>query len=558
MSIRKLPPKRLFSTLNESIIAKNPHKNLDNGTFRRFPRIIPEYDESIHPFYLPNSIERALLCASESTPQLLEGRKIVPSIIKRPRDQKSALVNARWLFDSVVEANEWLNAYRTGKSLNQKNITVLRFHDADKVLRRSHLNQSQVPQIKQFASLFMKKDADALNCVMITNMVESMMFCHETKLFSEEVFLYILQHYCNSRHGIIGVVQSIVNFLQKDIDDMSVAEVLLLQVLTTIKEKNIPADPQVTSALLSLTDAISERFHRQNCIFDFSPAVVQAILEFYLASGLLNESKILFTDLINKRLCPEPVLVERYLALVDQKVDLFDSHDSYLKRFAYISDFKPVFETAMTPRMVEFLITYCRHFDELISLLDMIDQSKLRKQIWDQTLPDFIRRVNLLDTRPVVNSCNLSVLLQRAKGFYGLMLSNKVNRAFIVQYAANQNFSVVTNLINGQEQQLNPNFYASLLNAQTQKVDEQSSPLPGFRPEDKRYFIESVLIPHYNRLSVTAKFIFLEQAETEDLFEALLRSESNSQTNDGKSMISEILARAKDRGMTSLLTRYAA
>ncbi|SCU85677.1 LADA_0D08944g1_1 [Lachancea dasiensis] len=545
MNAWNVPSKNRFHTaFGEAVASRKLLRSLSNGRLAASGQS-PLCENHIHPFYQLNNAERGILCATENGPQLLGGKKIVPVLRSSDLGRKEVLTNARLVFKSVVGINKLLGSYH--KFGEEKPLAIIADRDIDQLLRSSRLGTTQVLKLQEFSALLQEQKSPA-NHLQIASIVDSLNSdTHEAQVFSEEVFLYILQHFCNSKHGMISVALSIVDFLQKDIDELREAEVLLLQWLVTIRQKNVPRDQDIIEAFSNLTVAISDRFHISNCILHFSPPVTQAVLEFYLDAGLLSESKLLFTDLISKRFCVKSKLVEKYLALIEDKVTIADLNDRLLKKFAYISDFRPVFETTLTPGITEILISYCRHFDEVISLLELVERSKATRQIWDHVLPQLVRRISLLDVNPVVNSCNLTVILNRAKNFYGSALSSKVQRAFIVQYAANGNFTMVTKLIRGYEQHLNPNFYASLLSASTDS--NICSSVPGFRPQEKRGFLVSMVLPHYDELSLAAKRIVLENADSEELLKPLILSELAIQARGGKALVSEAVSWAERRGL---------
>ncbi|SCU79550.1 LAFA_0B03884g1_1 [Lachancea sp. 'fantastica'] len=556
MGFRNVAAPRFYSTLKDTMAAKSAKKAVNEETWKELHRAVPKYHESIQPFYHPNVAERAILCATENCPRLLDGHKIVPAIIKRPRDITNTLVNARWMFKSVSDAQKWITDYRGVESARQnKRFALIEDRDVEQILRPSRLDPSQFSELQKFADFYRKQGPAALDTVLISGLIESLTSLPVIKVFSEEVFLYILQHYCRTKHGVVGLTHSIIEFLHKDIDDFKVAELLVLQLLVTLRQKQVPVDADVFSAVTNLLIAISERFHKSNCVLDFSPATIQAVLDLHLEFGNLNEAKMLLAHLVNRHICPQSAVLERYLLLVDETVGPAGSPEDFLKKFAYISDFKLILEKAITPTIASLLIPYCRHFDEILSLLDIISRSRLKKQIWDQTLPQLVRRVSLLENDTVTNSCNLSVLLQRAQQVYGSSLSNKVLQAFIVQYATNGNFAMVTNLMSRLDGQVSANFSAGILTASDSL--ETSSSFPGFRVDDKRAFIKSSVLPRYSSLSVAGRLSVVKNAETEDILEQLLRMESSVEGNEKKSLLHEVIAKAKSSGLESLTLKYA-
>ncbi|CEP60215.1 Aep1p LALA0_S01e05644g [Lachancea lanzarotensis] len=556
MSRRHVMAPRLYSTVTDTIAAKSTQKTLNEGFRKELQRVVPGYHDSIHPFYRPNVAERAILCATESCPHLLDGHKIVPAVIKRPRDSTTTLVNARWIFKSSHAVQNWLKEFNEFEVTRQaESFVLIQERDIEQIIRPSRLNPSQFSELQKFAELYKTQDTSTLDTVLVSGLIESLTSLPVIKVFSEEVFLYILQHYCSSKHGVIGLTHSMIEFLHKDIDDIKVAELLVLQLLITLKKKQVPVDSDVMSAVTDLVNAISERFHKDNCVLSFSPVTVQAVLDLHLQFGDLNGAKMLLAHLVNQRICPQCVVLEKYLLLVDEKIGPVDSPEAFLKKFAYISDFKAILETAITPTSASLLIPYCRHFDEMVSLLDIMDRSRLKKQIWDQTLPQMVRRVSLFESDAVMNSCNLTVLLQRAQRVYGSSLSNKVLQAFIVQYATNGNFAMVANLTNRLDGQVSANFSAGILDASDSK--QTSSLLPGFRPDDKRAFIKSFVLPRYSSLSVAGRLCVVGNAETEDILEQLLRMESNLNGNEKKLLLQDVITKARSLGLEALTLKYS-
>lgn len=380
MSSWGLSPRRLYTSVSglgvKTVIPKNPHKNLEDGSFRKFKRVVPSFEETIHPFYSPNILERAGLCMSETAPELMDGKPVVPAIIKHPRTSQATLVNSKLHFDSVEESSKWLQYLRRG-TMSNSHLRIINEHDIEGLIRPSRLDRSETPKLQQFASLFENKDDTAINSVMVSSIIESLVAGKDKIIFSEEVFLYILQHYCKTVNGFTSVVHSISEFLRKDIDDFKVAEILLLQVMVKFKRNASLQSSAASSAISSLIDAISSRFHKAFCATDFTPPVIQTVLEFYISAGHLKESKVLLTDLVNKGYCPSVAVIESYLELVESTVGTCTSNDLFLKKFVYISNFRPIVQAVLSPKIVEMLIPYCRHFDEILSLLSLIEDSKL-------------------------------------------------------------------------------------------------------------------------------------------------------------------------------------
>lgn len=558
MGSRIFSPRRLYSALSElkteTVIPKNPNKRTRDGSFRKFKRVAPAIGDSMHPFYSPNIMERAILCASEIKPELLDGQPIVPAVIKQLKTLEPALVNTRWQPQSTQGLNDWLEPFRKMRRKSSP-LKLIENHEIDNVIRPSRIDSGRIPELRKFALMFEKEDAGILSASTIGSLIDRLAADQEKAVFSEEVFLYILQHYCKSSQGIASVVDSITEFLHKDIDDLKTAETLLAHVLMALRRNSIPLTPRATSAILKLIDSVSTRFHRPFCVVDFSPAVVQMTTEFYVDSGFLKESKVLFTDMVNKERCPSAQLVEKYLGLIESVCGISTSGNDFLKKFVYISNFRPIFQTTMTPRITEFLVSYCRHFDEILSLLVLVDHSKVKKQIWDLVLPQMIRRVSLLTKDSAKNCCHLTVLYQKASRFYGMPLSTKVNKAFIIQYAVNGNFAMVARLLSIIDSNAFPSFYASVLAAYDQSsAFSMEVPSSGAALKNKHQFMTSMIIPHYTEISFVGRQLALKHADTEELLEQVLKAEIAIKGRGGKSLLPQVSLKAQDCKSNYIIT----
>ncbi|CUS22284.1 LAQU0S05e01904g1_1 [Lachancea quebecensis] len=558
MGSRMFSSRRLYSALSElkidAAIPKNPNKRTHDGSFRKFKRVVPAVEDSMHPFYSPNVMERAILCASETKPELLDGQPVVPAVIKHLKSLESTLVSASWQPESKQCLNYWLKPFREMRKKSSP-LKLIDSHEIDIVLRSSKIDPGRIPELQKFALMFENEDMGILSATTIGSLIDRLISDQGKAVFSEEVFLYILQHYCKSGQSIASVAHSISEFLHKDIDDLKTAETLLAHVLMTLRRNSIQVAPTVSSAVFKLIDAISTRFHRPFCVLDFSPAVVQMTTEFYVDSGLLKESKVLFTDMINKERCPKAELVEKYLGLIENVCGISTSNNDFLKKYVYISNFRPIFQTVMTPQIAEFLISYCRHFDEVLSLLELVDRSKVTKQIWDLVLPQMIRRVSILTKDSVKNCCHLTILYQRASSFYGKPLSTKVNKAFIIQYAVNGNFAMVVRLLGITDPNTIPSFYASVLAAYDQSDAFNMRPPPSKTIlKNKNQFMTSLIIPHYSELPPVGKQLALKHADSEELLEQVLRAEIAIRSRGGKSLLPQVLLKAQDCKFVSIVT----
>lgn len=463
------------------------------------------------------------------------------------------MVNARCQFHTVQDINRWVQEQRN-KSEHGKKLEIINEHNINRLLRTSKLDRNQLPRIKRLTSLF-AGTSESVNPDLINTIVESLVTdsSENNKIFSEEIFLYMLQHHTTSPEGLIGIIESIIFFLHRDIDEFKVAELLVLQCLVSIQKKDIKLTPALVSTIDRLTEAINQRFHSTNCILQFEPCVIHVFLEHYIKCGKLAGCKILFADLINKGFCPNAELVTGYLNLIEEKIGSGVNNEELLRKFAYISDFSPVFHTVFSPQIMEYLISYCRHFNEVLSLLLLAEQSVMMKQIYDTNLPQLIRKVSLLTRNSLKNSANLCSLYDRAENYYGQNLSDKVKSVFILQFAVNHNFSMVAKLLTSLKETPSPNYFARIMAMVEQwPYGEFSSSSPGFSKTFKKAFMEEFVLPSFSRMSDAGKLTVLSHLESIELMLPAVKVEMDVLKNGKGSVLPQILVRAYINGFEPL------
>lgn len=562
MSRLRAPYRKLYSTLNEvpskTLVPENPYRRTEGAvSFRKSRNNIPGPNQILHPFYSPTELERAALCITEVSPKLLNGKPVIPAIIEHPRTMKPVLLNTRLQFDTVKEVYAWVRDFVQNRTDLSK-LDLIDIHEINSILRSSKLDKRQLPQIIKLASLFSGNDVKETVSKPLNLVIDSLAADKDMVLFSEDIFLYLLQHHADSDVKVISIIESIITFLNRDIDQFKVAETLVLQVLVSMKNNQIKVTPSLTSAFVNLINAISDRFHHQNCITCFQPVVSCYVLDFYLQSAKLNESKIIFTDLINKKLCPRGEIISQYLDLIESELGSSYTDEELLRKFVYISDFASIFQTVLTPKIVEYLLPYCRHFHEVTSLLTLIENSNMKKQILDVNLPQLIRKASNMTTNNIKNSINLSALYQRVSNHYGGKIPDKIKKSFILQYAFNQNYTMIVTLTNELEEGVSPNFYARIMTMVEEwhhkNLIPRSNTTPGFSILHKRQYLASLVLPHYSKMSAAGKLVLINHLDCTELASSSLKLELGLFQQKKKSILPEVLVAIYKHGLVFVVS----
>ncbi|SCU90179.1 LAMI_0E00936g1_1 [Lachancea mirantina] len=452
-------------------IPKNQYKHDNNSPFCRSNHVVPQTNDLNHAFYSPNVAECVSLCMTEVRPSLLDGLPVMPAIITHPKNLTKILVNARCEFDTVRGVSKWITDLRE-KSVNANKLAIIEANSNSENVRPTKLNLEQKNQLEQ--ALFDASGATkpSLRVGKILQGLENLQNrSNDQKLFSEEVFLCLMQDYCRSESDLIAILNCAAKFLTIDIDQVAVAELILLQALYSIEKFDSQPTPELASSVTQFLHAIGDRFNAQHYLLCQDAKISQELLKFMVSVNNLNDSKFIMSDLIGRGLCPNKDLIETYLNLVDSAYPSKNNRDQILRRFAYISDFLPVFRTVLSPKIVHHLISNCRHFNEVGSLLELIESSDLSDTLLTESLPHFIERVGSLTRDKLQNSIGLNSLYHRVINVRISLPLDDIQREFAMQFALNDNFSMVGFLLNEIQKPPAPQELRNLLGAINQKSD---------------------------------------------------------------------------------------
>lgn len=531
---------RLYSTAKSGFIPKNPFLSNEN-TSKRAEGMVPSPEQIIHPFYTPGKTEEFTLCLREIKPSLLDGKPVIPALIGDSQTTKPMLRNCSLQFDSVRGVNRWLMELSSVRKISLRSIyTCIDGKMIYELIKPSKLGKSNAPHLTHLTELFGTQHSQQINPKTLDTIVDQFVTNPELGVFSEDIYLYLLQHHVNSTDKIVAIIDSIKCRIHSDIDQFKVVETLALQILLSRNKNTLPLTSKFASSFESLLEEINDRFHIQFCETKFQAIVSQYVLDFFIETGNLNRSKIILTHLVTNGLIPHEDTTVAYLNLLDKTIG--NSHKDTLKKFAYISDFRPIIERAQSPTLFHCLIPFCRHFNEVTSLLKIIQNAKNTKEVLDVTLVSFISRVGSLNSQRRVTSANLCSLYRMAAPFYDDKLPEKFIEAFILQFALQANYSMVAALLEGRNSPLPVNrLELILLNLEESSNEKGAVTLIGSDEGHKRTFLENYVLPTYSQLSIKSRQMVLRYANTPSLFSKILQFELDILNKGHKEIILDVL-----------------
>lgn len=531
---------RLYSSVKLGITRKNPFANNEN-TSKRAEGIVPSPGQIIHPFYTPNKTEEFALCLREIKPSLLDGKPVIPALISDLQTTKPMLRNCTLKFGSVRGVNKWLMELSSirRKSLQSEH-TFIDDKMIYKLVKPSKLGKFNDPHITKLKELFGIEHSQQINPKTLDTMVDQFVNNPELGMFSEDIYLYLLQHHINSTDKIVAIIDSIKCRIHSDIDQFKVAETLALQILLSLTKNNLPLTNKFACSFESLLEEINDRFHIQSCETKFQAIVSQYFLDFFIETGNLNRSKKIYSHLVSNGLIPREKTTVAYLNLLDRTIG--NSNKDILKKFAYISDFRTVIEKAQSPTLFHCLIQFCRHFNEVTSLLKIIQNAKNTKEVLDVTLLPLISKVGSLNTHRMVTSANLCSLYRMAAPFYDNKLPEKFIEAFILHFALQENYSMIATLLKGEKTPLSVSRLESiLLSLEGSENKEGAVNLISCDEGHKRIFLENYLLPTYSQLSMKSRQMVLQYANTPNIFSRILQFELDRLNKGQKEIIIDVL-----------------
>ncbi|GAV49399.1 hypothetical protein ZYGR_0P00420 [Zygosaccharomyces rouxii] len=513
--------------------------------------LTPLPHQIIHPFYTPTRAAELSACSKEVRGKLLEGLKVVPALVTDWKG-KPLLRNRFIKFDTVKGVNVWLQGYASRRKEAEGVIYRTLEGQPEKLITPSKLHRSNVPLVDKVTELFGSERTKHLNSAALDSIVDELVNDREKNLFCEDVYIYLLQHHVNSEGKLIAIIESIKSHMEADIDQLKVAETLILQLVLSVQRNRLPVTKELVNAYHQLIDAVNQKFYTNACELQFDPLVTQCILEFHIMSGDLNHSKKLLSHLILNGWALREDLSVKYLQLVESKVRDEDIDTRTLKRFAYISDFRPLLQRAQTPLFFAALVPYCRHFGELYSLLTVITEKVHNtREVFDVTLLSMIEATTHMGKNNRYKSANLYELHRTVLPYYDNNLPAKFVKAFALQFAKFNNWSAIAGFFKQYPSYFTPNSIASLLSASQEGVTDSTN-YPGGVVQMRKIFIWEYVLPLYSKMSLRARSSISATFDTPKLFTEAIKQELKLVSAGQADVMNELIA----MGYESNLLRF--
>lgn len=514
---------------NKCPMPTKPHripKNffLDQKSRYQKNKLTPLPHQIIHPFYTPTRAAELAASSKEIRSKLLGGLKVVPALITN-WEGKPLLRNRFIKFDTVKGVNLWLQEYSSRRKGAEEAVYRTLEGQPEALITPSKLYRSKVPLVGKLTELFGSERTKHLNSTALDSVVDELVNDKEKNLYCEDVYMYLLQHHVNSEGKLIAIIESIKSHMGANIDQLKVAESLVLQLLLSVNRNKLSLTKELVNAYHQLIDAVNHKFYTSACELQFDPLVIQCILEFHVLSGNLNHSKKLLSHLILNGWAIKEDLSVKYLQLVESKVRDEDRDTRILKRFAYISDFRPLVQRAQTPFFFAALVPYCRHFSELHSLLTVItNKVHNTREVFDVTLLSMIEAMDNMGENNRYKSANLYELHRTVLPYYDSNLPVRFAKAFALQFAKFKNWSAIASFLKRYPSYFTPNSIASLLSASQEGVTDSTN-YPGSVARLRKILVWEYALPLYSKMSIKARSSMYSNFDTPTLFSKAVKEE---------------------------------
>lgn len=518
-------PCRFYSSRKVPGVPRNPLKHL-NGSKQGATLLVPSPSHIVHPFYTPSSTEEIIACSTESFPALLDGKQIVPSLVNDPAAAAYRIEMSSLKFKWVRGVSSWLEELSNiTHSSSQVDYKILDERMTPFLSKPSKLSTREHPLISTLRQLFVVEESHKISPVTLNAIIEQFVNDRDLGVFSEDVYLYLLQNHVNSTEKILTIIESIRQHLSTDIDQLKVTEELVLNLLISLKKNKLPVTKPVVAAFDGLLEEINSRFHLQDCVTQFRPLVCGNILEHYIKVGNLSGSKRVISGLIARKVLPAEKTIVAYLKSVNEQLEHSKTHKGYLKAFALVSDFRPIIERAHNPLIFTYLIPLCRHISEVTSLLTTIKNSSNAKDILNVNLVPFIHKISHLKADTPVKSAHLCALYRMALPFYNHEPLDDHSKAFVLAFAELQNYTMMATVMGKYTHALTKDFFNAVLSKlEKSHVRPDSHYIEGcdaFKVE----FLTRYMLPFYFGLSEKSKLHVIPHMKTKVTLSTVLEAE---------------------------------
>lgn len=121
----------------------------------------------------------------------------MPALVRDPKTQEARLQMKSLTFKSVRGVVDWLETFRSMRS-SDSTYEVLEDRMIADLVKPSKLTRVNTPLVSQLRELFGSQESRKINSRTLNAMVEQFVNDRELGVFSEDVYLYLLQHHVNS------------------------------------------------------------------------------------------------------------------------------------------------------------------------------------------------------------------------------------------------------------------------------------------------------------------------------------------------------------------------
>ncbi|EDO15726.1 hypothetical protein Kpol_1073p12 [Vanderwaltozyma polyspora DSM 70294] len=390
--------------------------------------------EIIHPFYRPSQIEEFTLCSTERNPSLMDGKPVFP--ISLPLLSTSVLPQLLYkkiIFPSVRNIVPWLKKFNYIRIKNYSDeYYTIDFKPLEMPTVESKLTITNFPELKILVDLLENTNGGRTDIhnfeLCLNNILQKRM---STRLFVEDIYIYLIQNYVTTIPKLILVTKSIKNHLNNGIDHLSILEKLVNEILYLVHSKKFTMDLVLMNTFNGLLKEADNKFNTHSSKFGFSETTKESLLMLYIQAEDIHSSKELLGNLISKKSYPKDEIILAYLDLINKAVYKSNPENAILQRLSYTSNFFNIINHTTNPEILRFFIHNSRHFKEIQCVLDMILKKKNRKDIVLPLCIDLIEKTVSVSDSAVSTSLNLTRLSDYFETMLGMNVRIEAKEVFM-------------------------------------------------------------------------------------------------------------------------------